>query len=112
LLIIADRNYSDKDRTVAAEHLATHYFKRPIFPVDWNINQARILREIKETNVGIIQRTKTCLFESVDAMEEGQSKREAVEAVRNKLSIVMLIDLLGEGWRNAPRRSEVMGLGS
>jgi len=111
LLIVADKNYPANARVAAAEHLAIHYFKRPIYPVDYNINHARILREIKETWVGIIQRTKICLFEAVDVMEEGQSQREAVEAVRNKLSIVMLIDLLGEGWRNKPRRAEITGLG-
>jgi len=123
LLIVADKNYSDKDRADAAEHLAIHYFKRPIFPTDWNINQARILREIKESKVGIIQRTKSCLFEAVGVMnaitvdfphlfsEAEQTKKDAVEAVRNKLSITMLVYLLGEGWRNEPRRSEIMGLG-
>ena len=111
LLIVADKNCPDKDRAAAAEHLAIHYFKRPIYPVYWNTNQARICREIKETGLGIIRRTRTCLFESIGVLEPWQSKKEAVEAVRNKLSILMLVDLLGEGWRNKPHRSEITGLG-
>jgi len=111
LLIVADNNYSDKDRVAAAKHLAIHYFKRPIFPVDWKINQARIIREFNNTGTDRIGREITCLFEAVGAMEEGQSQIEAVKAVRNKLSIVMLIDLLGEGWRNRPYLAEIKGLG-
>jgi len=111
LLIVADKNYSINDRVAAAKHLATYYFKRPIYHTDWYINKARINRELNYTGTDIIGRTKTCLFESVDVMEKGQTKKEAVKAVINKLSIVMLIDLLGEGWRNKPRRSEITGLG-
>lgn len=44
-------------------------------------------------------------------MEKRQTKKEAVKAVRNKLSMVMLIDLLGEGWRKRTRRAEIMALG-
>jgi len=111
LLIVLDDNNSDKYRYDASKHLATYYFKRPIFSKDWNANEAHIIKEFIETGTNRIQREIPCLFESIDVIEEGQSKKEAVEAVRNKLSIVMLIDVLGEGWRNEPREAEIMGLG-
>jgi len=111
LLIVAGKNYSDRDRVAAAEHLAKYYFKCPIYRVDWKLNEARIIRELNNTGTDIIDRTKARLFEAVEVMEKGQTKKEAVKAVRNKLSMVMLIDLLGEEWRNKPRRAEIMALG-
>lgn len=111
LLIVAGEDYSDKDRVAAAEHLAKYYFKCPIYRVDWYINEARIFMELNNTGTDIIDRTKTRLFEAVEVMEKGQTKKEAVKAVRNKLSITMLIDLLGEEWKNESRKAEIMALG-
>jgi len=111
LLIVAGEDYSDIDRVAAAEHLAIHYFKCPIYHVDWKLNEASIIMELNNTGTDIIDRTKARLFEAVDVMEKGQTKKEAVKAVRNKLSMVMLIDLLSEGWRKRTRRAEIMALG-
>jgi len=111
LQIVADKNYSDKDQVAASEHLAEHYFKCPTFSKSWKINQASIIRELNNTGTEIIDRTKACLFEAVEVMEGGQTKKEAVKAVRNKLNILMLDDLLGEGWRKRTHRARMLGLG-
>lgn len=117
LLIVADENYSDKDRAAAAEHLAIHYFKRPIYPMAWLANQAYITKELKGPGKSRIkykeriEREITCLFLSIDVMEKGQGKRDAVKAVRNKLNKEMLKYLLGEEWRTKSREAEITGLG-
>jgi len=115
LLIVLNDNNSDKYRYDAAKHLATYYYNRPIYYEAWKANEKRILGELNNTvkkngnlTATIIEREIPCLFEAVHVIKEDQSKREAVKAVWKKLHILMLEDVLGEGWRNKPREAEIL----
>ena len=78
LLIVVDDNNSDKYRYNAAKHLATYYYKRPIYPKAWEVNEKRILKELNNTvkeygaHTARIEREIPCLFEAVNVIKDGQ----------------------------------------